>query len=539
MAGSAGAVGAEALPESNARPLWSPTPAFARAVVLGTGALAVGLALGLPDVAVAGVPLALLAVDALRGGVPVRWPARHHSGSVGGGFGSAGGEPSPARGGRGPTDAGLDLAGAPPARPLASTRAPRFAEAGEQVPVRITIDDVGADLVTVRLPVGTTSARGSSVAVGPGVAVSTGEGPRVLRLTVPVPRWGPVVVARPDALAVRADGMLVLGPVRGAERAVTVLPVVEPAAAGPLPPHPTSVVGRHPTRRAGEGAEPAGIDPFRPGDRLRRIHWGVTARRHATSADPDQLPLHVRRGVVDAEGEVALLLDTRLDVGRRVAEWSAPPALVSGTSEPGSSLDATVTAALALAAAHLSAGDRVSVVDLAAPRRGVPAGSGRRQLARIRLALAMTQVSGDVAGPLGRARSHGDLGGELSVPARAARSTVLPAARPAVLPAVLLARVPPRTLAVVLSPFLDARTVELAAALQRHGRAVLGVDTLPVRLEPDLTSAQGEAALRLLLAERQERLAALAVAGVPVLSAGVDLVGLLRRLVWARERWGR
>lgn len=438
---------------------WRVTAAFRRALLLGVGGLVLGVATGSVELVLLGVPLLLGVVLAAR--------------------------PLP------------DLGAAP-----TLVRAARTAAVGEPLPVTVEVTGApaaaGAELVVVRTP-------GATVGVVP-AARRRG----LVGATVPS-TWGRRTVARPDALCVAQDGMLAVGPVTGPVRDLLVVPAVGPAAAGPLPPHTTSVVGRHVTRRVGAGADLHAVDTFRPGDRLRQVDWRATARR---GRGPGGLELYVRRALVEAEGQVVLLLDTRADLDADVATWSVPRDRLGGALGPGSSLDLTVTTATALAAAHLQAGDRVGTVDLTVPAAAVAPGAGRRHLNRLRVALAGTTATGQATGPRAGAA-------EVTLPRR------------------LLQQVPARALAVVLSPFLDDRVSDLALALQRHGRTTLGVDCLPQTLRPDPSSPVGAESLGLVMAERAQRLARLADAGVAVLPAGTDLALATRRLVRARERAAR
>lgn len=474
---------------------WRMTAAYRRALGLGVGGLAVGAATGSAEVALLAVPLTLCA--ALAAG------------------------PRPG------------LTSAP-----ALVRAARSAAVGEPFSVTVEITAAAAaaaaEVVVVRVPGqgpdGVNDPTAGTVAVRPGAR-------RRSLVSTTVPRtWGRRAVARPDALVVAHDGMVVVGPVAGPVRDLLVVPAVDAAAAGPVPPHATSVVGRHPTRRTGDGSDLYSVDAFRPGDRLRHIDWRATARRGHQAGG---LTVHVRRAVVEAEGQVVLLLDTRADLDTDVATWAVPRTLDGGALGPGSSLDLAVSSATALAAAHLQAGDRVSTVDLTVPGAAVRPGSGRRHLYRLRTALAGTAATGtSVTGP-GRGgpdRSGPDGGG----PDRSGpdRSSLDGSSRVRV-PRRLLEQAPARALVVVLSPFVDDGVADLALALRRLGRTTVGVDCLPGGLEADRSSPLGPAALQLVLAEREQRLARLAIAGVVVLPAGADLGVATRRLVRARQRASR
>jgi hypothetical protein len=162
----------------------------------------------------------------------------------------------------------------------------------------------------------------------------------------------------------------------------------------------------------------------------------------------------------------------------------------------------------------------VGTVDLTVPTAAVRPGAGRRHLQRLRTALAATTATGT---PTGR-REAGPRGEGDAPPRR-----VEPPRR-------LLAQVPARALAVVLSPFLDDRTSDVALVLHSHGRTTVAVDCLPPDLTPDRGSPVGAAALGLVLLERERRLDRLRGAGVAVLPAGDDLGRATRALVLARER---
>jgi uncharacterized protein (DUF58 family) len=294
-------------------------------------------------------------------------------------------------------------------------------------------------------------------------------------------------------LAAAADGLLAYGPVRSEERRALVLPSVVAVQPGPAPPRPASTVGGHRTRRPGEGSELLDIREFVPGDRVRRIDWRVTARRGQ---------LHVRRTAVDADADVALCLDTRYEVGTDSARWARPPDDPTATRRAGGSLDLTVRAAVALAAAHLRHGDRVAVLDLAQPHASMRAGAGRRQLTRIRLRLARTLTD----------RAAGRI---------ALRASAIPAG----------------AVVVVISPWLDDPIAELALTVHRRGAQVVALDVLPEPVRPDTSRPGGPEALRIVLAERHDRLAALTRAGVPVLRWEPGVMGLLlHRIARARER---
>lgn len=356
----------------------------------------------------------------------------------------------------------------PAARPAVSVEAPSSAGQDDAVEVAVHVDGgAGAEVAVVRLPDGVVVPQGRTVAVALGP-----DGTRRLVARARPTSWGRVTVARPDLLVVGRDGLVVHGPAAATERRTSVLPSLARVPPVVLPPRPAGLVGAHRTRRPGEGSDLLDVREFAPGDRIRRVDWRVSARTGR---------LHVRRTAVDVDADVVLCLDTRMDLSADAGAWAQPPGPgPRGAVLPGSSLDVAVRAAASVAAAHLRHGDRVALVDLTRPRMSVRPGSGRRQLLRIRRRLS-----------------------EMGVHASARRLLL----RPGV--------VPSAATVVVLSPLLDEPVADLVASLRRRGGDVVALDVLPDPLRPPRDAAQA-LALRLVLAERAERLAALAHHGVLV-----------------------
>jgi uncharacterized protein (DUF58 family) len=207
---------------------------------------------------------------------------------------------------------------------------------------------------------------------------------------------------------------------------------------------------------------------------------------------------------VDADADVVLALDTRLDVGSRVDRWPLPTAGTPGLTVPGSSLDVTVRTAASLAQAFLAQGDRLAVLDLSRPRLSCPPGTGRRHLRRVRGRLA-----------------------EVAVVEGAGRLVVRPGS------------VPAGAVVLLLSTFLDAPAVDLAQRLAQRGTQVVAVDVLPAADTTHL-SGRDEVAGRLVLAERAARLERLRRGGVQVCRDDAALVArLLRDAARRRQRVGR
>jgi uncharacterized protein (DUF58 family) len=360
---------------------------------------------------------------------------------------------------------------------------PRTAEPGAAT-TAVTVDPAqGAELLAVRLPAPEVQRKWRSLhwmqrtplslhsGVGVGVVhlLPAAVGPVVVRLRREA--WGDGVDLRADHLFAGPDALLVFGPVVGAERSRILLPPIETLPTGLLPARAAGLVGVHRARRPGDSVELRDIRAFQPGDRLRRIDWRVSLRSPV---------LHVREHHAEADADVVLALDTRLDVGSAAGDWST--GYRGGTSRPGGSLDTAVRAAASLAAGYLHQGDRVALVDLGRPQLGVRPGVGRRQLLRLRNQLVVC------------ARSAGW----------------------APRPVLNRHQVSHGALVVVLSPFLDDDVVQVAVQAARRGNLVLAVDVLPPTLRPDPETPWGTGALRIIALEQRTRLEAMRQHGIAV-----------------------
>jgi uncharacterized protein (DUF58 family) len=329
----------------------------------------------------------------------------------------------------------------------------------------------GAELTALRMPV--TGRSG----VGPVHLLPAVRGE--VRARIRWERWGQTDYLRPDHLFASHDGLHVFGPVVGRTASHIVLPPVEPLPAAPLPPRAAGLVGTHRSARAGDGMELRDIRPFQHGDRLRRVDWRVSLRA-AAAGGGTLVPstLYVRERHAEADADLLLVLDTTLVVGTDIGLWADPDRPTEALA--GSSIDQGMRAATSLAAAFLRQGDRVGVVDLGNPRGGVPVGSGRRQLQRIRYSLVRSaQQAGGTNPPVLRA-----------------------------------AQVPLGATVVVLSPFLEDRLVDLTVGAMRRGNLVLALDLMPGELVANRATPWGDAVRDILLAEQRMRLAVLAEHGV-------------------------
>ena len=422
---------------------WRRTDALVRAVICGLGLLAVGVILHRLELVLIGLPLVV----------------------------------------------GLLLTAPPAGTPaVVSHQQAAAVDAGGEAVVAVTVvPGAGAVFTALRMPMPGAAGAGP-VHLLPAVA---GE----VRTLVKWRSWGHGIYLRPDYLFASHDGLYLYGPVVGVVAQQTVRPPIDALQPGPLPPRAAGLVGGHRSGRPGDGMELRDIRPFRAGDRLRRVDWRVTLR--AAAARGGTLgpgTIHVRERHAEADADLVLALDTRLDVDSRVGEWNARP--MGAEVRPGGSLDIGVRAVSTLAATFLRHGDRVGLVDLGHPRGGVPIGSGRRHLERIRhqLVHAARRVAGS-----------GD-------------------------PVLNHAQVPTGATVLVLSPFLDDQLVDLVVRLARRGRLVVAVDLLPGELSPDRTTPWGPAVVSILRAEHGVRVRALEEHGVPVLrwDAGAPVGALLR-----------
>lgn len=391
-------------------------------------------------------------------------------------------------------------------RPMIGSRVPKAS---------VTIDETsfGSNTAVVRTDVtGTDGVEYVAVAqpaldAGPvgGMTVLAGGPTQVsARARFRTRNWGLTDVARPDLLGVGPDGAYLAGPVRrGRASSELVLPAVEAIAPLALPPISGGWAGAHVSRRPGQGSDLVDLREFAPGDRLRSIHWRAYARHER---------LYTRRTLSDADAEIMICLDlsaimsprpevpprgplhermTRLT--RRVRAWRERRAIHRGDAAAqrrveserrlrASSLDLTVTAATAIASAHLGQGDRVGLVTAAVPRRLIRPGTGNRQLQRIRHQLALLDT------------------------------------RQSRLVDVSWWGLRPGQVVVFCSPMTDGRQLTAALDCQARGHRVVVIDVLP--LVGLLRAASGRDAdhLRVLTVERELRLERLRGSGIPVLS---------------------
>jgi uncharacterized protein (DUF58 family) len=218
-----------------------------------------------------------------------------------------------------------------------------------------------------------------------------------------------------------------------------------------------SRLGEHPSRAPGEGIEFAGVRPFAPGDRQRRINWPATTRTGA---------LQLNTFTAERTQNVVILADATAAVG-------APGA---------TSLDLALRGAAGAMTCYLAGGDRVGLVVYADRLSWLGPGLGRRHFHRLMDLL--------VASHAGWERSAG-----LSRLPRAA--------------------LPPGALILVFSPLLHPRLVEALRDLRERGFSVLVVDVLAAEPEGFRTRSGG-LARRIWRLEQQAIRFSLTELGIPV-----------------------
>ena len=427
---------APAADESWAAPAWVPTRALGRTVLLTGLLLVLGVALGRVDLVLLAAPFAIGAAIGLR-----RMPRS--------------------------------------APELTINAAEEHLVEGAQVEAGLTVanpDVITYDLVVVRTRTSPwleleNADRPFAITVGP-------EGWTGVDLPGQAMRWGRHDVGPAAARVAACGGLLACRPVVTPARGVRVYPETEPFAATEAMPAAAGLVGNHRSRRPGEGGELAGVRPFAPGDRLRRIDWRVSLRTR---------DLHVASTLSDRDAEVLLLLDVLGEAGAS-----------GGVKGKASVLDTTVRAAAAIAEHYLQRGDRVSLLEYGSSARRLRPATGRRQY------LTVLEWLLDVRADAGDQAPYEHVFGAHHVS--------------------------PDALVVVLTPLVDPRSADMLAGLTQSGRYTVAVDTLPEGATPPARSQWTPLATRLWRMERENVLGRLREHGVPVVTwAGAGSLDLVLR----------
>jgi len=263
------------------------------------------------------------------------------------------------------------------------------------------------------------------------------------------------------------SGLAVLETAHRGATAVRVYPRAAPLRRLPAPLRTQTSVGNYVSPQVGEGLEPGEIRPFAPGDRIRHVNWRASLRLGR---------LFVTRYQEERNADVVLMLDTLSQAG----------------TAPTSTLDASLRAAAALAAAYLARKDRVGLVEYGGVLRWVRPGSGRPHFERLldtllRADVTFTYVAKDLA----------------LVPPRV---------------------LPPQALVIALSPLLDPRFIAAAGDLAARGfdLLVLAVDPVGATRQALGPSPLLDAACRLWRLTWRVRLAELRARGFRVVEWNAD-----------------
>lgn len=269
----------------------------------------------------------------------------------------------------------------------------------------------------------------------------------------------------------RWTGMVVTGPT------LRVLPGRERLTRLLDPSESRTVLGMHRSTRLGDGYEFAELRPYTPGDRLRDLNWGATARHRRP---------FVNRHHPELSGEVVIAIDAFADRS-------------TGSTE---ALARAARAAWALASIHLQANDRVGLVGLGGRTQWLQPAGGRR--AKYTLLETLLEIGGEVAGSSMRYGTD------------------------------LRTAVPASALVVALTSLHDPRTIRTLQSWRARGRsvAVAMIDTSDLLGEP--ASTADALARRLWSIELGRHKRQLTAVGIPVVTVADDgpispVVSALRR----------
>ena len=299
---------------------------------------------------------------------------------------------------------------------------------------------------------------------GQGVVSLRDDGDEPLAVVIRPTRWGsrrvgPALVVASSAWA----GFRCVLKGDPSTRTLVALPQTSRFDASAPPVRIPGLVGVNRSPRPGSGSEFAGIRPFQPGDRLRRIHWARSLRTGT---------LHVTSTWADHDRHVVVLIDALNDVGDS-----------DGIEGRASSLDISVRAAGAIAEHYVSTGDRVglSVIGARGMQR-LPPATGYRHLRRILEVIAGIEPAIDLVddGRMPRGLGHG-------------------------------------ALVVMLSPLVSPKSLQRAFTIAEHGLTVLVIDSLPANIaESDQDDPYVGIAWRIRLLEREREIRRVGEAGIAV-----------------------
>ncbi|MGH3739337.1 MAG: DUF58 domain-containing protein [Micromonosporaceae bacterium] len=287
--------------------------------------------------------------------------------------------------------------------------------------------------------------------------------------TVPVrlraTHWGRHTIGELWVRAYAPYGLTVWeGKLAGVAPTLRVLPSSERLTRLLDPAESRATAGVHRSRRIGAGSEFAELRPYAPGDRLRDLNWGATARHRRP---------YVNRHHPELSGEVVIVLDTYADDSTEVLARAA-------------------RAAWSIASVHLQANDRVGVIGLGGRWRQLHPAGGRR--AKYELMETLLGIGGDIAD-----KSEGWYSTRLSVPESA--------------------------LVVALTPLYQRYMIKQLADWRARGRAVAVAMVDTRDLLPPPADAAERHARRLWSLDLERRCRGLADVGIPVVSLSDDSAG--------------
>lgn len=241
----------------------------------------------------------------------------------------------------------------------------------------------------------------------------------------------------------------------GGERLTRLLDAAEPRA----------VLGTHRSNRLGDGHDFAELRPYTPGDRLRDLNWGATARHRRP---------FVNRHHPERSADVLIAIDAFVDRS-------------SGSTEV---LARAARAAWALASIHLRANDRVGLIGLGGRTQWLRPTGGRR--AKYQLLEALLSVGGELTDSATRHDIH------------------------------LRAAVPASALVVALTPLHDPRTIRTLQSWHARGRSVsvVVIETRDLLGEPP--SIADALARRLWSIRLDQHRRELTDVGIPLVTAAGD-----------------
>jgi len=249
---------------------WQPTPALARAVIVGAVAVVSAVVGGAPVVMVVGAPFVVLACLGML----------HRPDSV----------PS--------LDARLDH---------------RWLHEGQGTTSRLYLSDA-EDVEHVARAMAPTP----YVALHPATGLAAGLADDLPVVEIGPRRWGRRVLGEELVCLTTPWAGYRWGPVPLHGERLRVLPHTARFDSRSDTPRPVGLVGANRSPRLGAGVEFADIRPFRAGDRLRKIHWRVSTRSRE---------LHVTTSPAEEDSGVLLVIDAFGDHGRSGGLDGAPSSL--------------------------------------------------------------------------------------------------------------------------------------------------------------------------------------------------------------------